>query len=99
MRLGSGLTREQRKRLLAILDRGTARGKRDYAMIAVLLDAACAELAMSRWNIFNKERNTRSSLTSSADEACANGSDIAGVANTAREIWNLMEPGYDRTDG
>jgi integrase len=37
VRLGNWLTSEQGKRLLAVFDRGTVRGKRDYAMIAVLL--------------------------------------------------------------
>lgn len=47
VRLGNWLTTEQGKRLLAVFDRGTVRGKRDYAMIAVLLGCGLrrAELA------------------------------------------------------
>jgi len=47
VRLGNWLTSEQGKRLLAVFDRGTVRGKRDYAMIAVLLGCGLrrAELA------------------------------------------------------
>lgn len=47
MRLGNWLTNEQGKRLLAVFDRGTVRGKRDYAMTAVLLGCGLrrAELA------------------------------------------------------
>lgn len=37
VRIGNWLTAEQGKRLLADLDNGCLRGKRDYAMIAVLL--------------------------------------------------------------
>jgi site-specific recombinase XerD len=37
VRLGNWLTSEQGKRLLAAFDRGTVRGKRDYAMVSVLL--------------------------------------------------------------
>src|ERR1700676_4916439 len=35
MRIGNWLTAEQGKRLLAALDSGSLRGKRDYAMVAV----------------------------------------------------------------
>ncbi len=47
VRLGNWLTSEQGKRLLAVFDRCTVRGKRDYAMIAVLLGCGLrrAELA------------------------------------------------------
>jgi len=50
VRLGNWLTSEQGKRLLAIFDRSTVRGKRDYAMIAVLLGCGLrrAELANVR---------------------------------------------------
>lgn len=37
MRIGNWLTAEQGKRLLAAFDGGNLRGKRDYAMVAVLL--------------------------------------------------------------
>src|SRR5690348_2344192 len=37
VRLGNWLTNEHGKRLLGVFDRGTVRGKRDYAMVAVLL--------------------------------------------------------------
>ena len=37
MRIGNWLTAEQGKRLLAVFDDGNLRGKRDYAMVAVLL--------------------------------------------------------------
>jgi integrase len=47
VRLGNWLTSEQGKRLLAVFDRSTVRGKRDYAMTAVLLGCGLrrAELA------------------------------------------------------
>ena len=47
VRLGNWLTSEQGKRLLAVFDRSTLRGQRDYAMIAVLLGCGLrrAELA------------------------------------------------------
>src|SRR5580698_10187143 len=47
VRLGNWLTSEQGKRPLAVFDRGTVRGKRDDAMIAVLLRCGLrrAELA------------------------------------------------------
>jgi integrase len=37
VRVGNWLTAEQAKRLLAVADRGSPRGKRDYAMIAMLV--------------------------------------------------------------
>src|ERR1700729_4098205 len=37
MRIGNWLTAEQGKRLLAAFDGGNLRGKRDYAMVAILL--------------------------------------------------------------
>ena len=37
MRIGNWLTAEQGKRLLGIFDQASLRGKRDYAMVAVLL--------------------------------------------------------------
>ena len=37
VRIGNWLTAEQAKRLLAVADRGSLRGKRDYAMIAMLV--------------------------------------------------------------
>ena len=37
VRIGNWLTAEQGKRLLAAFDNGCLRGKRDYAMVAVLL--------------------------------------------------------------
>jgi integrase len=37
VRVGNWLTAEQAKRLLAVADRGSLRGKRDYAMIAMLV--------------------------------------------------------------
>src|SRR5258708_10776994 len=37
VRVGNWLTVEQAKRLLAVVDRGSQRGKRDYAMIAMLI--------------------------------------------------------------
>ena len=47
MRVGNWLTAEQGKRLLDAFDQGTLRGKRDYAMVAVLLGCGLrrAELA------------------------------------------------------
>ena len=47
VRVGNWLTSDQGKRLLGAFDRGTLRGKRDYAMIAVLLGCGLrrAELA------------------------------------------------------
>src|SRR5437763_2095263 len=47
VRLGNWLTAGQGKRLLSVFDRGTVRGKRDYAMIAVLFGCGLrrAELA------------------------------------------------------
>ena len=37
VRVGNWLTAEQAKRLLAVADRGSLRGKRDHAMIAMLV--------------------------------------------------------------
>ena len=37
VRVGNWLTADQAKRLLAVIDRGSLRGKRDYAMIAMLV--------------------------------------------------------------
>src|SRR5215831_5046096 len=53
MRIGNWLTAEQGKRLLAVFDRASLRGKRDYAMVAVLLGcglrrAELAEFAIER---------------------------------------------------
>jgi integrase len=64
VRLGNWLTSEQGERLLAAFDRGTVRGKRDYAMIAVLPGCGLrrAELAALPSNTFNNERNTGFSL-------------------------------------
>jgi integrase len=45
VRLGNWLTSEQGRRLLAVFDRGTVRGKRDYAMIAVLLGCGLRRLS------------------------------------------------------
>jgi integrase len=47
MRIGNWLTAEQGKRLLAVFNDGDLRGKRDYAMVAVLLGCGLrrAELA------------------------------------------------------
>ena len=47
MRIGNWLTAEQWKRLLAVFEDGKLRGKRDYAMVAVLLGCGLrrAELA------------------------------------------------------
>jgi integrase len=47
VRVGNWLTSDQGKRLLETFDRGTLRGKRDYAMIAILLGCGLrrAELA------------------------------------------------------
>jgi len=47
MRIGNWLTAEQGKRLLAVFNDGDFRGKRDYAMVAVLLGCGLrrAELA------------------------------------------------------
>ena len=41
-RLGNWLTREQAKELLAVPDRSTLKGKRDYAILALLVGCACA---------------------------------------------------------
>ena len=60
-RLGNWLTREQARELLAVPDRDTLKGKRDYAILAVLvgcglrraelasLDVAILQLRESRW--------------------------------------------------
>ena len=47
-RLGNWLTKEQTKQLLAVPDRSTTKGKRDYAMLALLIGCALrrTELAM-----------------------------------------------------
>ena len=37
VRVGNWLTAQQVKRLLAVADRGSLRGKRDYAMVAMLI--------------------------------------------------------------
>ncbi len=60
MRIGNWLTAEQGKRLLAIFNDGDLRGKRDYAMVAVLLGCGLrrAELAALAWNIFSNEMST-----------------------------------------
>lgn len=49
VRCGNWLTAEQGKKLLQVFDRECLRGKRDYAMVAVLLgcDLRRAELALS----------------------------------------------------
>jgi site-specific recombinase XerD len=39
-RLGNRLTREQAKELLAVPDRSTLKGKRDYAILALLVGCA-----------------------------------------------------------
>jgi integrase len=39
-RLGSWLTREQAKELLAVPDRSTLKGKRDYVLLALLVGCA-----------------------------------------------------------
>jgi integrase len=39
-RLGNWLTREQAKELLAVPDRSTLKGKRDYVILALLVDCA-----------------------------------------------------------
>jgi hypothetical protein len=41
-RLGNWLTREQAKELLAAPDRSTLKGKRDYVILALLVDGAPA---------------------------------------------------------
>jgi len=41
-RLGNWLTREQAKELLAVPDRSTLKGKRDYVILAMLVGCACA---------------------------------------------------------
>ena len=42
-RLGNWLTREQARELLAVPDRSTLKGKRDYVILAILVGCACAE--------------------------------------------------------
>ena len=42
VRIGNWLTAEQSKNLLAAFESKTLRSKRDYAIVAVLLDAGCA---------------------------------------------------------
>ena len=41
-RLGNWLTREQAKELLAVPDRSTLKGKRDYVILGLLVGCACA---------------------------------------------------------
>jgi integrase len=52
-RLGNWLTREQAKELLAVPDRSTLKGKRDYVIIALLVGCALRwrELATSTRDI------------------------------------------------
>lgn len=47
-RLGNWLTREQAKELLAIPDRSTLKGKRDYALLALLVGCALRRQELPR---------------------------------------------------
>jgi len=48
VRVGNWLTADQAKRLLAVVDRGSLRGKRDYAMIAMLIGCGLRRAATLR---------------------------------------------------
>jgi integrase len=50
-RLGNWLTREQAKELLAIPDRSTLKGKRDYAILALLVGCALRRRELASLNI------------------------------------------------
>ena len=50
-RLGNWLTREQAKELLAVPDRSTLKGKRDYAIIALLVGCALRRRELATLNI------------------------------------------------
>jgi integrase len=50
-RLGNWLTREQAKELLAVPDRSTLKGKRDYIVIALLVGCALRRRELATLNI------------------------------------------------
>ena len=50
-RLGNWLTREQAKELLAVPDRSTLKGKRDYVIIALLVGCALRRQELASLNI------------------------------------------------
>jgi site-specific recombinase XerC len=50
-RLGNWLTREQAKELLAVPDRSTLKGKRDYAILALLVGCALRRRELASLNI------------------------------------------------
>jgi integrase len=50
-RLGNWLTREQAKELLAVPDRSTLKGKRDYVIIALLVGCALRRRELATLNI------------------------------------------------
>src|SRR5258705_9875587 len=50
-RLGNWLTREQAKELLAVPDRSTLKGKRDYVIIALLVGCALCRRELATLNI------------------------------------------------
>jgi site-specific recombinase XerD len=51
-RLGNWLTREQAKELLAVPDRSTLKGKRDYVIIALLVGCALRRHELASLNIY-----------------------------------------------
>jgi integrase len=64
-RVGNWLTAEQGRALLSMFDRTALRGKRDYAMVAVLLDAACGEPSwlLLKLQTYSNAKNTGYSPT------------------------------------
>ena len=82
VRVGNWLTAEQAKRLLAVADRGSLRGKRDYAMIAML--PSCRWRAgpdpISAWTHFDPND---ANGTSAASRNCALPSTTEWASNRA----------------
>ena len=56
VRIGNWLTAEEGKRLLGVFDRGSLRGKRDYAMIAVLLGCGLRRAEVAAADIEHLQR-------------------------------------------
>lgn len=50
-RLGNWLTREQAKELLAVPDRSTLKGKRDYVILALLVGCALRRLELATLDV------------------------------------------------